>query len=407
MKQAIATLDEAGHVAYLVGGSVRDLLLRQPVKDYDLVTDADPDTLSELFPESIEVGKQFGVLKIPISRMGPSLLGGDEEFLEIATFREDQEYLDHRRPKSVRFAGPLEDAARRDFTINGLFYDPKTRRILDCVGGMDDLKAGVIRAIGDPAERFHEDALRILRAIRFTARFGFKLDEATLKALHSEVRFTRKVSAERIRDEITLMMKGRDPEVAYELMKETGVFSLWVPEALKAKVQLFAALDLSPTPRSTALVWAALLSEIGGEDPSKALQGACDRMRLSGDDKKRVIELVVNLPRFNDVFSMRPVTLNRWVREPFFPELLQLFRAHAIARDGNQMAYQFAMRLHQDALSQGENPKLISGEDLIQLGFNPGPTFSEILRVVEDLAIEKRLMTKDQALEYVLKHFVR
>ncbi len=398
-KDAIAKLTAAGYSAYLVGGAVRDALLGLPMKDFDLATDATPTEVEELFPNAIGIGKAFGVMKIPLAE--------GEEPLEIATFREDAEYTDFRRPKSVRFAGPEEDASRRDFTINALFYDPKTRRVLDCVGGFADLAAKRIRAIGDPAARLREDALRVLRAVRFAVRFGFRIEEATWRALLDNSRFTRKISAERIRDEFSAMLKGPRPQDAIAMLRELGVVSLWVPEAAKVKAGVFAALADDPAPRSTALVFAAALSEAGGEEPEKSLQSACDRLRLSGDDKKRVIDLVLGLPKFNHAFQMREATLRRFVLEPYFDELLHLHRAIARANDGNLMAYRFLKKLRDEAAAGPATEKLLTGGDLVVLGFSPGPQFSDILRVVDDLQLEKKLHSKDEALEYVVKHFVR
>lgn len=397
-KEAIAKLSAAGFSAYLVGGAVRDGLLGLPTKDFDLATDASPDEVEELFPEAVDVGRAFGVMKVPFE-------GGD--VVEIATFREDAEYSDYRHPKSVRFSGPEEDARRRDFTVNGLFYDPKTRRVLDCVGGFADLQAKRIRAIGDPSARLREDALRVLRAVRFAVRFGFRIEEATWRALVENARFTRKVSAERIRDEFSMMLRGRRPHEAIAMLRELGVVSLWLPEIAKVKASVFAALDEDPAPRSTALVFAAALSEAGGEEPEKSLQSACDRLRLSGDDKKRVIDLVLGLPKFNHAFRMREATLRRWVLEPYFDDLLHLHRAIARASDGNLMAYRFLKKLRDEAVTGPASEKLLTGGDLVTLGFSPGPRFSDILRVVDDLQLEKKLRSKDEALEYVVKHFVR
>jgi poly(A) polymerase len=396
-KEAIAKLTGAGFSAYLVGGAVRDALLGLPMKDFDLATDATPDEVEELFPNAVDVGRAFGVMKVPFG----------DEVIEIATFREDAEYTDYRHPKSVRFAGPEEDASRRDFTINGLFYDPKTRRVLDCVGGFLDLQAKKIRAIGDPTARLKEDALRVLRAVRFAVRFGFKIEEATWRALLENARFTRKVSAERVRDELALMLKGPRPGEAIAMLRELGIVSLWFPEVAKVKPQVFTALSDDGGVRSTAIVFAAALSETGGEEPEKLIQGACDRLRLSGEDKKRVIDLVLGLPKFNHAFQMREATLRRFVLEPYFDELLQLHRAIARVNDGNLMAYRFLRKLREEAMAGPATEKLLTGGDLVVLGFSPGPQFSDILRVVDDLTLEKKLSTKDEALEYVVKHFVR
>jgi poly(A) polymerase len=398
-KEAIAKLTAAGFSAYLVGGAVRDSLLGIPVKDFDLATDARPEEIEGIFPGSIGVGRAFGVIRVPF--------GDPPEFVEVATFREDSEYSDYRHPRSVRFSGPEEDAARRDFTVNGLFYDPKTRRILDCVGGFSDLQSKRLRAIGDPDARFREDALRVLRAVRFSARLGFRIEEGTWRALAANSRFTRKVSAERIRDELSAILKGPRTSESIAMLRELGVVSLWLPEVAKVKPAVFSELGSDPEPRSTALVFAAALSETGGDEPEKSLQSACDRLRLSGEEKKRVIDLVLGLPKFHDAFQMREATLRRWVMEPYFDELLQLHRAVARATDGNLMAYRFLRKLREEARSGPPTEKLLTGADLVTLGFSPGPRFSDILRVVDDLRLEKKLSTKDEALEYVVKHFVR
>ncbi|MBC7387222.1 MAG: CCA tRNA nucleotidyltransferase [Cryobacterium sp.] len=397
-KEAIASLTEAGFSAYLVGGAVRDFLLGLPIKDYDLATDATPDEVLSLFPSALGVGKAFGVMKIPQE---------NGTMLEIATFREDAEYTDYRHPKSVRFAGPEEDARRRDFTVNGLFYDPKTRRILDAVDGFADLQAKKLRAIGDANARLKEDALRVLRAVRFSVRFGFTIEESTRVALREHARFTRKVSAERVRDEITLMLKGPQPGEAVVLLRELGIASLWIPDIAKVKSGVFAAMERDPSPRSTAFVYAVALSEVGGEEPEKAIQGAADRLRLSGEEKRRVMDLVGNLPKFKDAFQMREATLMRWVSEPYFDELLQLHAVVVQAGDGNLMAGRFLEKLRQDFLSSPPAERLVNGSDLIALGFSPGPQFTDILHTMEDLQIEKKILTKDGALEYVVKHFVR
>jgi tRNA nucleotidyltransferase/poly(A) polymerase len=397
-KTVVAKLTGAGFAAYLVGGAVRDILLGVPTKDFDFATDAKPEEVAELFPNAIDVGRAFGVMKVPFP---------DGDVVEIATFREDGEYNDYRHPKAVRFSSPEEDARRRDFTINGLFYDPKTRRILDCVGGFADLQAKKIRAIGDPSARLREDALRVLRAVRFAVRFGFRIEEATWRALMENARFTRKVSAERVRDEISRMLKGPRPAEAIGMLRELGVVSLWFPEIAKVKPGVFAAIDEDPSPRSTALVFAAALSEVGGEEPEKIIQGACDRLRLSGEEKKRTIDLALGLAKFHNAFQMREATLRRWVMEPYFDELLQLHRAIAKANGGNLMAYRFLKKLRDEARVGPAGEKLLTGGDLVTLGFSPGPQFTDILRVVDDLQLEKKLGSKDEALEYVVKHFVR
>jgi len=395
-------LDRAGHVGYVVGGSVRDFLLgRKKTKDHDIATSAGPDELCALFPDAVTVGKAFGVIKVPVP---------GEPMLEIATFRKDLEYEDHRHPQAVVFTGPEEDAQRRDFTVNGLFYDPKTRQILDAVSGLEDLKAGVIRAIGDPMERFREDALRLLRAVRFTTSLGFSLDPATADAVRARARLISKVSAERIRDEMTAMVLGPRPDLALQLLSDLGLLAQIfpelealrkVPEWWKRALETLAWVARHETDRSFSLGWASLLHVV-----EEKLPLITQAFRFSNEDAERVRTLVVEEPKVREVFKMREATLQRFVRQDGFEDILALHRAVASATDGNLVHHEFASAKRKAVLTQGTTAKLVSGEDLIQLGFSPGPRFTEILRAVEDLALENKLQSKEQALEYVIKHYV-
>ena len=411
----------------MVGGSVRDFLLGRESQDHDLATSADPETLCRLFPEALTVGKEFGVVKVPID---------SGIVLEIATFRKDIDYGDYRHPKNIVLAGPEEDALRRDFTINALYFDPKTARILDQVDGLTDLKAGVIRAIGVPSDRFKEDALRLLRAVRFTTHLGFKLDPDTQKALSERARLITKVSGERMRDELTQMWMGPHPVQALVLLQETGLLSWVLPElealhrasrdywkhALRVVGNL--AKNTDPSQRSLTLAWTVVLHDIGkaailrkndGKSTSgheketiRLIQVLASRLKFPRHETQVMCTLVENHVRFNDVFRMRDATLQRFIRQPYFEELLILHRADAMATGGNLAAYEFCSSLYEEFKRQGSQPppKLIGGEDLIQLGFQPGPDFTRILETIEDLAMENQIQTKEQALEYVIKHFV-
>ncbi len=434
LKEALQKLNESGHIAYLVGGCVRDFLIGRELKDYDIATDATPDLLCKLFPMAITVGKAFGVIKVPTGTQPP--------LLEIATFRKDLEYQDYRRPEGVVFSGPVEDASRRDFTMNGLFYDPKTSRILDCVDGMEDIQRKVIRAIGNPSVRFREDALRLLRAVRFKTRLGFSIDLETAQAIRNRARLITKVSAERVRDELTAMWTGPNPSEALRLLSDLDLLSFVLPEveALKGIVQIpsyhpdedvwahllkmLEFLAQQNHQRSATLAWAAVLHEIGKPVVSKQNDGpnfngheieaaklaekVTQRFKLSGNEIQRVVALVADHLKLKDAFQMREATLERLLREDHFEELLALHRADACALDGNLAYYEFcSSRLNQlKSTSQMELPKLVDGRDLIQLGFSPGPLFSEILKTIEDLTLEKKFKTKDEALEYVIKNFV-
>lgn len=431
VKDALARLDDAGFIAYVVGGSVRDFLLKRPTKDHDIATNATPDEIDALFPGSIEVGKQFGVVKVPIE--------GEKYPLEIATFRKDLEYHDHRHPDGIEFSGPSEDAARRDFTINALYYDPKSQRILDSVGGITDLRARVLRAIGDPSLRFKEDALRLIRAIRFATALDFEVDLQTLTAIQTRAKLVSKVSAERLYEEMTQILTGPAPGRAIKLLSELGILALILPEveALKEIPSLFVRtlrgmdeLAAHCPVRTPELAWSALILDVGkpvvagkSKTPERRARGIylgheregsllagqiCARFRMSRDSIDTIVRFVDEHLKFREVYRMREATLQRFIRSARFDEMLELHRAEAVVYDGNLGFYEFARSRFEDVLRQGgATPgRILSGEDLIQLGLSPGRKFSEILREVEDLVLEGRIVDKEQALEYVVQKFV-
>ncbi|MBU6375774.1 MAG: CCA tRNA nucleotidyltransferase [Bdellovibrionales bacterium] len=432
VRETLSKLDDAGFVGFLVGGCVRDFLLSRPTKDYDIATNALPDELEKIFPNALEVGKAFGVLKIPSSNSG---------LLEVATFREDLEYKDHRHPVGVKFSGPEEDARRRDFTVNALFYDPKTQRILDSVGGLEDLKSKTLRAIGDPAVRFKEDALRLLRAVRFTHALGFHLDASTQAAAKTQARLIQKISQERIREEMTRMLQGPHPANAVKMLSDLDLLFYVLPEVEVLKkteqptyvkrnlwLHTLSVLEICSNQnpkRSVALSWAALLQEIGkpiawrksgeksfvGHDREAAMaaEKIGERLKFSREEIDRLVILVRDHLKLREVFHMREATLQRLIREPAFEELLALHRAAASATDGNHACWEFARSRYLEYLKSPppDAAKIITGEDLIHLGLTPGPRFSEILRTVEDQVLERQITTKEQALDYVLKHFVK
>ena len=435
VKEVLQKLNEEGHVAYVVGGSVRDFLLGRESKDHDIATSALPEELCKLFPLAVMVGKEFGVLKVPTGTQPP--------LIEIATFRKDLDYEDHRHPTGVVFSNPIEDAMRRDFTINALFYDPKSNRVLDSSGGMEDLKVKKIRAIGEPSVRFREDALRLLRAIRFKTQLGFELDGETAKAIQSRARLISKVSAERIRDELTLMWTGPRPAEALRLLSELGLLQLILPEVQVLKgvphipshsdqgdlfthlLKTLEFLVVQNKSRSFTLAWATVLHEIGKPIVARLsaeknfigheLEGVrvaekiSDRLRFSRAETDQIVKLIADHTKFKDVFQMRESTLQRWIREDYFEELLALHQADAVSSDGNLAYYEFCFNRWDAYRKSPPIPfqKILDGKDLIQLGFQPGPLFSEILRVVEDLALEKKLSTKDEALEFVIRNYVK
>ncbi len=420
VKDVLEKIDHAGHIAYVVGGSVRDFLLGRETKDHDIATSANPDELCEIFTNAVTVGKIFGVIRVPYP----------DQVIEVATFRQDLDYRDHRHPEKVVFSSPEDDAQRRDFTVNALFYDPKTSRILDTVEGMNALREKSICAIGNPTHRFKEDALRLLRAVRFSAELNFILEEYTALAIEQHARLITKISGERVRDELTLMLTGSHPAEAFRLLSSTGLFPWVLPEISHFKptggmwtylVKALDALSRQSPRRSSAVAWATLLHEAGKTATNKKIdsealtaahlalvQKISDRLKMPGELIDSICLLITEQPKFREVFEMRESTLQRFIRQPKFAELLALHRAVAIASDGNLAFYEFAQSRYAEFLkSPGmDAKKFLTGEDLIQMGFSPGPKFSQILRTVEDLALELKITSKQEALDYVLQHFV-
>lgn len=428
VRDTIATLTKAGFVAYLVGGGVRDFLSGREPKDHDIATNARPEDMQTLFPTADFVGKAFGVVKI-----SPDL--------EVATFRTDLNYKDFRHPSQVEFRGPAEDAARRDFTVNALFFDPKTQTILDYVGGLDDLKSRTLKAIGNAADRFREDALRLMRAVRFATTLEFEIEDATSKGIKKHAGLIAKISTERVGDELNRMLKGPAPARAITLLSEHGLLTHILPEVEHLRkikdaplageqrsvwdntLALMETLTRLYPARSTALAWAALLHDVGkaavpgkGEhghfngherEGVKIVQRVCKRLKLSNSDIDGIALMVQDQLKFREVFQMREATLVRWLRRPSFEDELRLHRADAISGDGNLAHFEFCESRLRDFRAAPPIPRMVDGADLIQLGLSPGPDFARILDAIEDLQIEGRLRSKDEALEYVLKHFVR
>jgi poly(A) polymerase len=419
------TLHDAGHQAYLVGGCVRDLLLRRAPKDYDVATDAHPHRVVELFPAAITVGAQFGVI----------LVAEESAQVEVATFRSDIGYSDGRHPDSVVYSQtPQEDVQRRDFTINGLLMDPRTGEVLDFVGGRTDLEAGIIRAIGNPEHRFTEDKLRMVRAVRFAARFGYAIEPATLAAVRKLAASVTQVSAERLRDELTRILTEGAARRGLEMLDETGLLELLLPEIVRMKgvqqppqfhpegdvwIHTLLMLEMLPAGASPTLAWGALLHDVGKpptftlpngpegrirfdghvEIGARMAEEICRRLRFSNDDTEQIAALVANHLRFKDVPQMRTSTLKRFVRLPKFKEHLELHRLDCLSSHGNLENYEFVGRfLAETPPGQVRPPRLITGDDLIALGMKPGPLMREVLQVVEDAQLEGRVTTREAAL---------
>ena len=426
-RAVIGKLRESGHQAYLVGGSVRDLLLGAQPKDFDVSTDARPDRILSLFPKSGLVGAHFGVVLV---RDGPAQV-------EVATFRSDGESSDGRRPDSVHFeTDPRQDVLRRDFTINGLLMDPETGRVLDYTGGRADLERKVVRAVGDPAVRFREDHLRLLRAVRFAARLGFAIDPSTFAAIERDHPLILKVSAERIRDELSRILTEGGARRGFELLERSGLLADLLPEVAAMKgveqppefhpegdvwVHTLMLLEGLRHP-SLTLALGALLHDVG-KPPSfrvadrirfdghveagvRLAHAILQRLRFSTEETERVEALVANHMKFKDLKRMRASTLKRFLRLPGFPELLELHRLDCLASNGALESYELAKRkLAEFPAEQLKPTPLVTGVDLISAGYRPGPQFSAMLAVVEDAQLEGRVHSAGEALALVREMF--
>jgi poly(A) polymerase len=432
----------SGHQAFLAGGCVRDLLLHREPADYDVSTDATPEQVLALFPQAIMVGAQFGVVIVP----------EDDHKVEVATFRSEAGYSDGRHPDQVRFTlYPEEDVRRRDFTINGLLMRPESDEVLDYVGGQADLRAGVIRAIGDPARRFAEDKLRMMRAVRFAARFGFRIEPSTFDAIRKHARtlelplfrqdsslaitpHSTWISAERIRDELTKLLTEGGARRGFELLDETGLLRCVLPEVSAMKgvtqpsqfhpegdvwVHTCLMLEGLPAACSPTLAWGVLLHDAGKPPTFKPASDPADRIRFDGhveagmrlaenigrrmhfskDEVQQIVALVANHMRFKDVTEMRLSTLKRFVRLPLFQEHLELHRLDCLASHGNMDTYQVVSRFLAETPREVVRPSaLITGSDLLSMGLKPGPLFGEILQTVEDAQLDGQIATREEAL---------
>jgi poly(A) polymerase len=423
-KSIVERLRAEGHSAWLVGGCVRDLLLGRAPKDFDVATSARPEALLRLFPRSGQVGAHFGVVLVR---------DGDAQ-AEVATFRSDLDYTDGRRPGAVHFeTSPEQDVLRRDFTINALLLDPVTSKVLDHTGGRADLAAGVIRAIGDPVQRFREDHLRLLRAVRFAARLNFTIEPDTFSAMQELAPAIRGISAERVRDEISRILIEGGARRGFELLDASGLLQEILPEvsALKGVEQppafhpegdvwthtLIMLQGLRNPPIELAL--GVLLHDIGKpatfriadrirfdghvEKGVEIAHGLLNRLRYPGGVIDQVEALIANHMKFKDVPAMRESRLKRFLRMPKFEEHLELHRLDCLSSHGSLQNYDFALRKLQEAPPEQLRPKpLITGRDLIAAGFTPGPLFSVALHIVEDAQLEGQASTREEALHIAI-----
>lgn len=422
----IHTLQEQRHRAYLVGGCVRDRLLGIVPKDYDVSTDATPDLLLSYFPKAQTVGAHFGVVLVK---------GENGAAVEVATFRSEGSYEDGRRPEAVHFeTDPAMDARRRDFTINGLMQDADSGGVLDFVRGIEDLERRVVRAIGDPRIRFAEDHLRMLRAVRFAARLGFSIEPGTLSAIRELAPNITRISAERIRDELIRILTEGGARRGLELLDESGLLGIILPE-----VKAFQGVEQPPEYHPEGDVWThvlLMLDDLRSPSPSLAAgvllhdvgkpatfrvadrirfdghaevgasmtKDILHRLRFSNQDAEQITSLVANHMRFKDVLQMRPSTLKRFLRLPKFDEHLELHRLDCQASNGYTETYRFVQsKLAEYADEELRPPRLITGDDLIAQGFQPGPAFAKALSAVETAQLEGQVTTREDALAIVRK----
>jgi poly(A) polymerase len=463
--RVVEALRAEGHQAYLAGGCVRDLLLGRDPLDYDVATSATPDIVLNMFPRTFAVGAHFGVVLVadeapdeipPLEDAGDA--GPRYARTEVATFRSDAAYSDGRHPDAVRYTTtPEEDVQRRDFTINGLMLDPLRHlrwgqpseelyadrqalraAVLDYVGGLADLDAGIIRAIGEPQRRFEEDQLRLLRAVRFAARFGYSIEPSTHEAMCALAPRIRSVSRARVRDELTRMLTEGRARRSFELLDETGLLAEVLPEIVKMKgvaqppqyhpegdvfIHTLMLLEqLEPGAPST-LAWGALLHDVGkpptyrvapdrirfdGHVEVGLAMGAeiCRRFRFSNEDTRQILALIENHMRFADAPHMRASTLKRFFRLPCFEEHLALHKMDCMAAHRNLDTYDFVVERYHSMPEEDVRPRpLLTGRELIAAGYAPGPRFKEMLQAAEDAQLEGAIATTEDAVALVRRRF--
>lgn len=431
-KRICARLGEAGYQALFNGGCVRDIILGREPADYDVCTDARPERVLHIFPGSLTVGAKFGVV----------IVVEDGIQTEVATFRSDIGSADGRHPERVEFStSPEEDVRRRDFTINGLLMDPRSGEILDFVGGQADIQARIVRAIGEPELRFEEDKLRMLRALRFAARFGYSIEPRTFAAMRKLASQIHQVSQERIRDELSKMLMEGAARRAFELLDESGLLREVLPEVARMKgvqqplqfhpegdvwTHTLLMLEKLPVGVPRTLAWGVLLHDVGKpptfRPPSgpndrirfdehvsvgvRIAEDICRRLRFSNEDTEQIASLVANHMRFKDVPNMKGSTRKRFARLPHFEQHLELHRLDCLSSHGSLSSYDFVQRFLAETPPEAVRPsRLLSGDDLKDMGFRPGPAFKEILAAVEDAQLEGTIGTRDEALDFVRSHF--
>jgi tRNA nucleotidyltransferase/poly(A) polymerase len=381
----VRKLRAAGHQALWAGGCVRDQLMGLEPHDYDVATDARPEQVQALFRRTIAVGISFGVVEV----LGPKPLR-----VQVATFRSDGTYDDGRHPTTVTFSSPEEDAKRRDFTINGLFFDPIADQVIDYVGGEADLKAGIIRAIGDPRRRFTEDKLRLIRAVRFAARFGFTIEPVTASAIREMASQINAVAAERIADELRKILTDPHRAAGMTLVRDLSLGSATFP-GVELCLNMLSALD---EPVSFPLGLAAIVHTVD----SKMAAKLCDRLRLSNDEKDRVVWLVANQSSLNHAPRLAKSTLKPILARTGIRELLALHRALARSAGRSVEHVEFCERCLRDwPRDVIDPPPLITGDDLTAMGLTPGKQFKTLLDAVRRAQLDEKISSREEAMQLV------
>ena len=430
LKNALAivkTLHDQGQEAYFAGGSVRDLLLEKNISEIDIATSASPQEIEQLFPKTIPVGKQFGVIVVV----------QDTNNYEVTTFRKEGDYVDGRHPTQVSFTDAQHDVERRDFTVNALFLNPFTEEVIDYVKGREDLERKLIRTVGPPQSRFQEDKLRLLRALRLACQLGFEIEQESYQQVKEHASQLTQVSWERIRDEVLKILTGPDPSRGLKLLFDSGILEVILPEIAAMHgvqqppefhpegdvlVHTCLMFELSQE-RSETLSLEILLHDVGkpptfaikerirfdghADLGAKMAEEICRRLRISNQQIEEVVDVVKDHLRFIHVQEMRESTLKRFLRKTNFSDHLELHRLDSLASHGDLSSYHFCQEKLEELTQEAMRPKpFINGHDLIRLGLEPGPIFSEIMSAVEDFQLEGKLSSKEETLDWVKEHYL-
>jgi poly(A) polymerase len=421
-KEIARHLHQGGFSAFWVGGCVRDFLLGREPGDYDIVTAALPDQIEQLFPHTIPVGRKFGVMIV---------VEGGHQF-QVATFRAEADYQDGRRPEVVVFGDAMADAQRRDFSINGLFYDPVKEKIYDWVGGQADLQAKLIRTIGAPGERFSEDHLRLLRAVRLAAQLGFNIESETLVALKGHAPKIKAISAERIREELLKLFRPPHAARGLDLLRESTLLEQVLPEIAAAIAceqspdfhpegsvfnHIRLMLDKLPSDAEPSLPWTVLLHDVAkpvtastnqatgaihfyGHEKTGAemARAILNRLRFPRKQIEEIADVVYHHMQFKDALEMRKATIRRMLLRPTFALELQLHRLDCLASNGNLEVYDFLVQQARELEQQPAlRPPLLKGEDLMELGMKPGPQMGALLAEIREKQLQGDLQTPEDA----------